>query len=214
MTKEEYEEEKKFVLSELNDERLANRRDRVQSYNYIKELIVPFHDDKEVMLACLQHYPGQTEHASERLYADRTFVESVVSEMGSHLALATDELKDDIALVAKACEETFFAIQHASHRIKSTPELVAQCCDHSYSPLNYLDESVRNSKEKYVELMECLTKRFPKRSMVVALSFASEQIQKVVGDGDPIPTLKSAVLSEKLETQLRAKPERTKTLKI
>lgn len=207
MTEQEYEEEKKFVLSELADK---DTQKRGLGADYITDLIKPFNDDKEVMLACLKHHSGSTELASKRLWADKEFVTEVVQRNGNCLSFASDRLKEDVDVVKAACGETVYAFQYSSSKIKSDPELIAKCSNIIDDPvLRWIDSSVMESKEKILSLIENGYSHqhnmsgYDKETVAnIVMSYASEEIQSIVGNGNPVEVLTKAVASEKLAAKL------------
>lgn len=208
MTPKEYEEEKKFVLSELADEETKRRG---LGADYINDLIKPFTDDKQVMLACLEHHSGSTEFASQRLWADKEFVSKVVIDNGNHLSFASNDLIDDVDVVKAACSENgYYAFQYASSRIKSDPELISKCSNIiGNQVLNCIDSSIKDSKEKILSLIENgysnqhNISTYDKRTIAnIVMDYVSPEIQLLVGNGDPVEILTKAIASEKLSNRL------------
>lgn len=212
MTEKEYENKKRIALGELADSETHKELDPLRRCMYFHALTSPFRDDKKVMLASLINYPDCVLNASKRLYSDKEFVMAVmavVSEQGSNLQSASAKLRDDIEVVAKACDSQLYSycFQFASRRIRSSPKLIAQCCKFTLSELRYMHPTVKNSKRKILKLireLEKLNYKSARNASIasIVMEEASEEIQNLVGEGDPIEVLTKAVASEKLSAKL------------
>lgn len=109
-----------------------------------------------------------------------------------------------------ACDENGYAFQYCSSRIKSDPELIAKCCSITNNQvINCIDSSIKGSKEKILSLIENGYSHqhgqsaWDKRTVAnIVMNYASEEIQSLVGNGDPVEVLTKAVASEKLAAKL------------
>lgn len=209
MTKDEYEEEKKFVMSELVCPYLKSKGNQS---SYINELIELFANDREVMLECLKYHQGCTEFASKELYSDKDFVSMVVGSQGNYLQFASAQLKDDIEIVLKACDSHMQGLKYASVRIQSSPILVAKTCIDGFNSLSYMDKSISNSKEKFLSLLEAIMQNkqnYPSdeksRMAKMVVFYASDDIKALVANKDPVNVLKKSIYSDYLASQLKPK---------
>lgn len=204
ITLDDYENEKKFVLKELADTQFSTDR---FSHDLLKDLVQPFVDDKEVMLAALVNNAYIAHEASARLKADKEFMVQAVQSCSGIFREASVQLKDDIEVAQHAAWAQSSSFQYASDRIRSTPDLIAVCCADSSSVLNSMHSSVRDNPSRFLELLKEIE---PHHSPSKVIHYASEAIQKLVGDEDPVKCLQAHLLHEKLNNACALKVEATR----
>ncbi len=188
-------------MSELADNQFSTNR---LSHEYLVELIQPFKDDKEVMTASLVNNAYIAHEASGRLKADKEFMVQAVQSCCGIFREASVQLKDDIEVAQHATWAQSSSFQYASDRIKSTPALIEICCADSSSPLNSINPSVRDNPSQFLELLKEIE---PHHKPSAVIHFASEEIQKLAGDEDPVKSLQAHLLHEKLDMKLAPKVE-------
>mgnify|MGYP001339461979 CR=1 FL=1 len=201
MTPDEYEKEKQFVLGELADTKFSTVG---LSHEILKDWVQPFVDDKEVMLASLVNNSYIANEASARLKADKEFMIEAVQSCSGIFKEATAELRDDIEVVQQAAWAESSSFQYASDRIRSTPALIAICCADSSRPLNAIHPSVRDNPSTFLELLREIE---PHHKPSAVLNYASEEIQGLVGNADPVKFLQAHLLHEKLNNACSPKVE-------
>lgn len=202
MTLEETAKEKEFVLRELADTQFSTER---LSHEILKDIVKPFVDDKEVMMASLVNNSYIAHEASARLKADKEFMIQAVQSCSGIFKEASAELRDDIEVVQQAAWAESSSFQYASNRIRSSPAMIAICCADSSRPLNAIHPSVRDNPAKYLELLKEIE---PHHKPSAVIHYASKKIQDAVGSSDPIPALKAYILQENLQTNLAPKAGR------
>jgi Domain of unknown function (DUF4116) len=199
MTPQEYEEEKKFVLSEFSD---LKQKDFMKKRWYVEDLTKHFKDDTDVMTACIAFNVDVAATASKRLLDDKPFILELVDAEATYLRFASDRLKDDIEVVKNTVFNNGFGFEHASDRIKSDPNMIAYCCDPYHRALNHMHSSVKESPEKMVSLIKLMSIE-PEQ----VIRYASEKIQALCKDNDPVKALQASILHDKLNEACKPKVE-------
>ena len=207
MTPQEYENEKKFVLSEFSD---PNNKYYMKKRWYVEELTKHFKDDTDVMTACIAFNVDVATTASKRLLDDEPFILKLTEAEATYLSFASDRLKDDVEVVKNAVFDNCFGFEHASDRIKSDPNMIAHCCDPQHRALNNMHSTVKNSSEKMV----CLIGYMSIEPQLI-IKYASERIQALCKNNDPVKALQASFLHDKLNMACKPKVEpQAKRMKI
>ena len=207
MTPQEYEEEKKFVLSELADKSLGSKRG---FHEYLVGIVTPFKDDDEVMHACFQHNGSLCTVASDRLKTNKDFILQAVEHEPSILATTSalknvnkPDLTDDMEVVIKAVQSYTSSFKHASQRIRNSPELISECVEQDVNILNHVDMSIRSDKTQFLSLL----KHCQGKTNSDITNWASDEIQAITNNNDPVKALQASILHDKLNMVCKPKVE-------
>lgn len=205
MTPQEYEEEKKFVLGELADTQFSTDR---LSHDILKDWVQPFVDDKEVMMASLVNNSYIAFEASARLKADKEFMHEAVQSCSGILSDASDQLRDDPDVVKSATLSEASAFRFASDRLKSDTKFIAECADENGGVLNYMDKKICSDKKQFLSLL-IHTQGMNGVGNIVE-NWGSDEIKAICKGNSPFTALQSAILQEKLDSNLAPKSETRK----
>jgi Domain of unknown function (DUF4116) len=149
-------------------------------------------------------------YASDEIKADPVIVADAVAYRPNELQWASESLRGDRAIVISAVSTVGYLLQYASPQLQDDIEIVKIAVKNKPGALEYASPRLRNNLEI---ILYAVTQDHNYGH------FASKDIKKLIGDGDPVEILTKAVQSEKLAAKLSAqlKPksaQQERTMKI
>ncbi len=173
-----------------------------------------FHDDLEVVMAVVKDQGVLLEFVSERLRNDRDVVIAAVTTNGLALRHASIYLRGQKDVVMAAVKCTAAALKYTLNNLHDDREIVLEAMSNhiiDYS-IAYASERLRNDKE--IVLTALLNARRHNVDSSNIFQYAGSELRDIVGNQDPIETLKSILAEEFLSNNIKASKGFKKGLKI
>jgi Domain of unknown function (DUF4116) len=150
--------------------------------------------EREVFKIAVSQYFFRLKDAPVTLRNDREIVGLSIENGGAGLRYASNELKDDFELALKQMGQNAFTLMSLSDRLQHNKVIVAAAVATNGEVLQYVKSDFKKDKEIVLIAAKQKDGRY--------FHHASEEIQKLVGEGDPVEVLTKAVDSEKLAAKL------------
>jgi len=138
-------------------------------------------NDKQLVLEAVMAQGTALQYASPELRNDRDVVLAAVEHSGYALSFAGEDLRGDKDIVLVAVKNHPAALEDASDSLKDDKEIVMEALKHTGEALYYASERLKDDEEVVLEAM----KTYP------ALDFASERLQKKLGDENKLAEVRS-----------------------
>lgn len=190
--------EQGFWISDISPRLLADKDiARFVLYNaaphqdYLGHFSEEIRADKNLIVASR----SSIRHASDEIKADWEIVRDAVKYRPHDFAYASDSFKGDRTIALDAVRGNGAMLKHATPNLQDDTELAMIAVKSNPYALQYVSPRLRNNLEIVLEAV---------KQDEEAGHFASKDIKKLIGDGDPVEVLTKAVQSEKLAAKLSA----------
>lgn len=169
--------------------------------------------DRDFMRIVIASNPTAFQSASSDLREDKEFLRDVLSEAMSHQAEQICEhlsykLKQDKQFALEVVQIYGGLIEHFDEEIRADKAIAIKAVSDSGSALQHISRDLRNDKDLVLEAV---------RRDRYSIHHASDEIQELCKDKDPIKVLESVIAHEKLHSALAQKapaPKQVRGLKL
>ncbi len=164
--------------------------------------------DFEVALACAKKFGRSLYHFGGAFSNNKEIAVAAVQSDGYSLPLFSVALQNDPEVYSPALSSSH-VLKAACNEVRDNRDAVLLAAATDSEALRWSSDRLCGDKKFVLEVFRIQKERFK----YIPLEYASQDIQEICKDKDPIQALESAVLAERLTAELSRKPQASK-LKI
>lgn len=150
-------------------------------------------DNKQIVISAVSQIGCQLEDASNRLQNDIDVVKAALTNTPQAYRFASERLKNDKDLAMQAVGLKGMNIQHSSESLRDDKDLALLAVEKNAYALQHVSQRLQGDKVVVLKAVEY----FPE-----VIKYASDNLQQLVGDGNPSEIIQKAIDSEKLHSKL------------
>ena len=200
-----------FASDELkNDKELALAAAKQNGYS-AKWFSENVRSDFDVALACAKDHGRSLYTLSGKFSDNKEIAIAAVQSDGHSLPYFDPAIQNDPEVYASALRKCH-VLKDSSKELQDNRDAVLLAAQNDSEALRWCSNRLRNDKAFVLEVLR--TEQHHRGT--VTTNWASEEVQQICKDKDPIKALEATLLAEKMTTELRqkAQPTQSKKLKI
>ena len=111
------------------------------------ENLIPYKNDKEIVMAAVKENGKALRHASEELQADKKIIMQALKKDGRALLFASKSLKADKEVVMEAVKQDGHSLDYASKKLRSDKEVVMEAVKQQGRSFEYASKELQADKD-------------------------------------------------------------------
>jgi len=111
------------------------------------ENLIPYKNDKEIVMAAVKENGKALRHASEELQADKKIIMQALKKDGRALLFASKSLKADKEVVMEAVKQDGHSFEYASKELRSDKEVVMEAVKQQGRSFEYASKELQADKD-------------------------------------------------------------------